>query len=32
MDEKEEKVLEPANGIIDCPSGPTNILLMFCLI
>ena len=32
MDEKEKKVLESVNGIIDCPSGPTDILLMFCLV
>jgi hypothetical protein len=31
VDEKEKKVLEPVDGIIDCPSGPTDILLMFCL-
>ena len=32
MDEKEKKVLESVNGIIDCESGPTDILLMFCLV
>jgi hypothetical protein len=30
VDEKEEKMLKSVKGIIDCPSGPTDILLMVC--